>query len=610
MENEEKKEIRIDELSKEQKELIIFLAEKRSLAAMEERFGGNYDRIAGGILELCDMDNEGIILNKKGITFLKKHRKKLKIKKNDKQDQEVSFVIAEDGKIYEEIIYDGEPKFMSLNSGKAEVYDEIDGFRPIDDKAVERGAVLLPTGIEEYGNMKTLLGEIENFIEKWSDISPFFRKLSSWYVLLSWIYDRLTTIPYMRVLGDTGTGKTRYLDTVGRILYKPIIIAGAVNPAPLYRMIGKWKGSVVIDEADFGKTDYFNEVIKILNCGFETGKPIIRCDKENPNDLEFFDTFCPKVVATRQKFKDKALESRCITEIMEETGRKDIPSNLFQKFFDEQAILRNKLLLFRFRYWEKINSEKIINVDMGEIEPRLKQAMRPLTVLFSEEEDVMNEFRAFLVGYQQELIEERASSFEGMIVNILYSMIEEEGKEMISSSDIGKRMEEEFGMEKVNSMVVGRRIKSLGLETKLKKIEGKVKRFIILDEEKLKKIFKRYVLEVTAVTAVTAVTDTLPERKGKGEKKMLSLTRDDKNLKNFSNPTVSVTAVTGVTSVTFSPKNLNNLLPLNDQIPINMVIERISIANGVSQNEAEKILEKLIHDGLIYEPRPGYLRRV
>jgi len=210
--------------------------------------------------------------------------------------------VETDGKLYEEIYRDGQALFIDPEGNTYEEL-EIGGLKyaPISGDELTEGAVLL-----------------------YVDVSPFFETISAYYILLSWLYDRVNTLPYLRVLGDTGTGKSRFLDTVGRLCYKATIVSGAITPAPIYRLIRKWQGTIIIDEGDFRASDEKNEVVKILNCGFERGRPVVRSQKDHPDSLQILPTFSPKIIASRKRFDDVALESRCLTEIMQETDR-DVP---------------------------------------------------------------------------------------------------------------------------------------------------------------------------------------------------------------------------------------------------------------------------------------------
>jgi len=284
-------------------------------------------------------------------------------KKNKKEEEEkivhyTSFV--EDGNsIYEQIKGD---KYIDKD-GRLYREKEIGGvtFRPIHAEEVDREVVLLPEKIEDYKDIPTLIEEIKTFIHKYYDFEDHHLLFSSWYVLLTWVYDRLNTINYLRALGDFGTGKTRFKETVGRICYKPILGSGAGSIAALKRMVDKWKGTVLTDEGDFKDDDERGALVKFYNLGFEKRQCIYQCDKNDPNKIDFFDPFCPKIILSRKTFKDQALESRCLTHITKTTNRKDIPIILGDSFFEEQDILRNKLLKFRFDYYFKIDINKVLD---------------------------------------------------------------------------------------------------------------------------------------------------------------------------------------------------------------------------------------------------------
>ncbi len=424
-----------------------------------------------------------------------------------------------DGILYEEI-YDPSNSppgvFVCLkDDGDMELVTEVkDGIRkyipyiPLDDNdPLSTGAVKLPTFCEDYGTEKDLVREIQDHIHRYVDVSPRFERFSAWYVLLTWLYDRVNTIPYLRVLGDTGTGKSRFLDVVGGLCYKPCMVSGAVTPAPIYRMIRQWKGTIILDEADFRDSNEKNEVIKILNCGFERGRPVIRCRQNDVETLQFLPTYCPKVIATRRPFEDKALESRCLTERMIETSRKDIPDVLPSEFYEEQEELRNKLLMFRLRNYNSIDPRKIQEIDLGDIEPRLRQATRSFASLFSGIPDMLNEFRDFLRKYNEELVEERSETIEGMIVNAIFSL-KEEGYERITSSDIAFRVKERFGIERITPQSVGKYLKSLGIERK----RDRDQRYIIWKENLMNKLGRRYIPGfVTSVTSVTSNSGKLED---------------------------------------------------------------------------------------------------
>jgi len=402
----------------------------------------------------------------------------------------------------------------------------------------ERQIVLLSDGIEDYGNVTGLIEDIKKHIRTYYDCDEQTILFSSWYVLLTWVYDLLSTINYLRALGDFGTGKSRFSDVVGRICYKTIIGSGAGSVAALKRMVKKWKGTVLTDEGDFKQDDEKGELVKFYNLGFEKNRAIYQCNKNDPNKIEFYDPFCPKIILTRRPFNDSALESRCLTHVTKVTSRKDIPILLPSKFFKEEMSLRNKLLKFRFDYYHKIDCDKILDVDLGDLEPRLKQGMISFTVLFANIPEVLGKFKIFLGEYQKEIIEDRAGSFDGQIVSEVINFILD-GHKYITAKMIVDILPQ--GKYKNTPATIGKRLKSLGITTKPIKIDGATKRAILFDDL-FENVVKRYCSDaekVTAVTAVTAVTESCSD---------VQNVLNNNNNKNIHLPVTPVTAVTPVTT--------------------------------------------------------------
>lgn len=407
---------------------------------------------------------------------------------------EMSFTLLKDGRIAEEVYNSDGAKFAVWDGNNVEYLEEIKKgvvVKPLVNDAIFTGAVKLPSEAKGYGTLQELLDSIQNHVHKYLDISEDMEVFASWYILLSWVYDRVNTLPYLRALGDSGTGKSRTLDVIGGLCYKACIVSGAITPAPIYRMIRQWGGTIVLDEADFRDSSEKSEVITILNCGFEKNRPVIRCDQNNVDTLLFLPTYCPKVIATRYTFNDKALESRCLTEKMTQTNRKDIPRVLPAAFYEEQQQLRNKLLMFRFKHYWLVDGNAGQELDLGDIEPRLHQATQSFAALFAKIPELMIRFKKFLEKYNKELIEDRSESFDGMIVHALLKLKYEDDKQDISSKDIAKKMIEDFGLEKVTPQAVGKHLKSLKIETKQK--AGGGARFVVWDNTHIVKLKRRYV---------------------------------------------------------------------------------------------------------------------
>ena len=187
-----------------------------------------------------------------------------------------------------------------------------------ENNLIKHEVVLFPSQPEEYGSEETLLAEVQSFIHRYVDVSPLFEKIASYYVLFSWVYDGFNELPYLRLRGDPGSGKTRFLLTVGSLCYKPIFASGASTVSPLFRIIDAFRGTLIIDEGDFRLSDERAEIVKILNNGNARGFPVLRSEVTPSREFNptAYTVFGPKLVATRGFFEDRALESRCLTEQM------------------------------------------------------------------------------------------------------------------------------------------------------------------------------------------------------------------------------------------------------------------------------------------------------
>ena len=305
--------------------------------------------------------------------------------------------------------------------------------------------VLLPSSPSDYDSERALLGDIRLFIHRYVDVSPLFEAIASHYVLLTWIYDSFNELPYLRLRGDPGTGKTRFLLTVGSLCYKPMFASGASTVSPLFRIIDSFRGTLIIDEADFRMTDERAEIVKILNNGNARGFPVLRAEVSGKREFDprAYAVFGPKLVATRRVFEDRALESRCITEDMgQHRLRDDVPINLPPGHQEEALELRNKLLLFRFRN-RTVRTPREDLVDRT-IEPRLNQIFVPLMSII-DDGAARAELRELARRYHEDLATERSFDTEAQVLEVIRSLVA--AGELLSVKAITARLSEVYGNE-------------------------------------------------------------------------------------------------------------------------------------------------------------------
>lgn len=284
---------------------------------------------------------------------------------------------------------------------------------------IANDCVLLPSRPVEYGTKAELLADIQAFLHRYVDLSPLFERIAAHYVLLTWVYDAFGEVPYLRLRGEYGTGKTRGLLAIGSLCYRPFFASGASTTSPIFHTLNSFGGTLVLDEADFTQSDARADLVKILNNGTVQGMPVLRTvvNRHKEFNPAAFKVFGPKIIAMRERFRDAALESRFLTE---ETGirplRPDIPIQLPPALKAEALVLRNRLLHYRFCEFANIKTDPSALVDG--IEPRLNQtALSLLSVI--DDPDLRAEVQAWLVAQDERTLADRRATQEAAIVAAL-----------------------------------------------------------------------------------------------------------------------------------------------------------------------------------------------
>lgn len=318
---------------------------------------------------------------------------------------------------------------------------------PGKNNLIKHGAVVLPEWPEPFGTSAELVGAIQEYLYRYVDLSERFRRIASYYVLLTWVYDAFNELPYLRLRGDFGSGKTRALVVIGSICYKAFFASGASTVSPIFHTLDTFRGTLIFDEADFRFSDEKSELVKIFNNGNAKGFPVLRTavTVKREFDPRAFNVFGPKIVAMRRSFEDQALESRFLTEEMGQRSlRNDIPINLPDAQKEEARVLRNRLLMYRFHSLERIRVDETL-VDRS-LSPRLNQILVPLLSII-DDEGLRDEVRESVKSFDQELYAERSASAEAGILEILGELFEEPARASIPVSEITAAFIARYGVE-------------------------------------------------------------------------------------------------------------------------------------------------------------------
>jgi hypothetical protein len=468
-----------------------------------------------------------------------------------------------EGRLYLELIDTSheipEYSYATWKDGKIAIVDDIVVKEPFTDKGkvLESGLRYVPrylplnkdgqvihlVGIPEKKQLEMITRsdafeiktEIYKHVNRYCDLSPNDLDLCLYYIFMTWFYPKLSTLPYLRLKGDTGKGKSRILKVISDISFMPVRAGGASSSAGTVRFQEYWHGTLIIDEADLkGEADdsggYTNDMVKYLNLGFEKGQYFIKSDKVDPRRQEIFDPFSPKIVGMRGTFQDPATEGRCLSISPSETERTDIPPILPDNYDHEVARIRAMLTHYTISHWSCItDADPYPAFNDVVCEPRLKQLGSPMARVISKIfPDGITEFKHYIERRQTEIRIDRSMSFFGTLANAVYdcSTDPENISNVVKVVDVTERTG-------VTSTKASRGLKESGfcIEPRFMEVSRKndngtittkkttVKTIRVKDQRTWREIYRRYIIPKNEQQTIgsSAIDDMCPVAIRSGE---------------------------------------------------------------------------------------------
>jgi len=167
--------------------------------------------------------------------------------------------------------------------------------------------------------LERVMQRIDQFIElpneEGTDEAFGYGATLSLWVMLSYCYPVFAAVPYLYLAGPAGSGKTRTMDLIGRMVFRPMFSSNT-TAANVFRSLHARGGTLLLDEAERLKDDRSPDVAEttsILLSGYRRGG---RASRLEPSGDSFrsvsFDVYGPKLLACIRGLPP-ALSSRCIS---------------------------------------------------------------------------------------------------------------------------------------------------------------------------------------------------------------------------------------------------------------------------------------------------------
>jgi hypothetical protein len=229
----------------------------------------------------------------------------------------------------------------------------------------------LGTGVSPCGQPRELFSELVTTIREYLNLPDHDLQVISAFVLCSWFPDRLQVAPYLWLVGPLSSGKTTILKLL-QALCRRAFLVGDLTPASLYQLPNLLSPTLLIDENDLGDSSMSATIRHLLRIGSTPNMPVIRNGRS-------FDTYCVKVLASREPPSDAALGSRSIIIGTSPSHRQLVP-------LDEATIERialafqPKLLMFRLQNFHNLHVSDVFSNRIDSMTPRIRDIARAIAI--------------------------------------------------------------------------------------------------------------------------------------------------------------------------------------------------------------------------------------
>lgn len=236
-----------------------------------------------------------------------------------------------------------------------------------------------------------VLSSVEARINRYTVMPPDYATehrltLAAW-VMMTYAYPALPAVPYLYLSGPPNSGKTRTMELLSRMVFRPTMTANLTGPT-LYRTRDMYGGVLLYDEAEQmqkGGADVAS-LRTMLLAGYKSGGGAIRMGSQGDKQVpKSFSCYGPVVLGAIQAMP-AALASRCITIQMLRARDEDPQSNcsLDDEPQEEQGV-RDLLHCWALEHAHRVMTMPLDNVGVAN---RDSELWAPLLRIVADAGDV------------------------------------------------------------------------------------------------------------------------------------------------------------------------------------------------------------------------------
>lgn len=241
------------------------------------------------------------------------------------------------------------------------------------------------------GDGYELYRELVHIFQKYVDVPRWCAANAALWVMATYVYQGFNAFPYLMLLAERGSGKSRMLRLITMLSSNGLFWVSA-SMSSLFRAVEALKPTLGLDEIEYlndDKNPNSQEMLNLLNSGYERGAVVPRVNKDSKMTIEYFDAYCPKAIATTQDLSG-VLNSRCLRIPITRTLKKEYVT---RDPLNDRVVLED--LQRELTFWAIDNGAAVAGMDKKAIEekyrnlpgfadvpPRIFQIMLPVLTMF------------------------------------------------------------------------------------------------------------------------------------------------------------------------------------------------------------------------------------
>jgi putative DNA primase/helicase len=238
------------------------------------------------------------------------------------------------------------------------------------------------------------------FLARWIVLDDDLYTVIGAWVMAAWQWHLWDRFPHLAITSpEKRCGKTTALEALEYIAPMPRRTSN-ISPAVLYRMIERYRPTLLMDEAqslDRKGSETAIQMCELLNAGTERDAKVYRCGGKNWNEIHAFAIYSPKVFAKIGE-PDGVLADRCLPVRM----RRKTADDKVEQYRSRTMSAEGMEVWAKLEQWAKEQSEEVSKA-YDTLEPfklsndRLADMLLPIQAVIHDQPKALNVLQQYAI---------------------------------------------------------------------------------------------------------------------------------------------------------------------------------------------------------------------